>query len=148
MSLLKQTLFNLENLEIFFQRIAQNFLIDIDIVNKIEAFADVIVEIDPGCGTISERNCNFGAKFVSCSNLHLIHVNAANFLVAAKYYRIVSHLQLPIFNFIDLDGSSFGISRFATRRKFIHATRNCTEILCLNHAIGNLSALDCHSTGI
>jgi 16S rRNA (adenine1518-N6/adenine1519-N6)-dimethyltransferase len=124
MSLLKQTLFDLENLENFpSKRLGQNFLIDIHIVNKIVALADVktsdvVIEIGPGLAAILEKFLNIGAKlfaveldwrlfnflnpkFASSSNLCLPHADAVDFPVAGLpqniiEFKIISKLPYSI----------------------------------------------------
>ncbi|MDR2776690.1 MAG: 16S rRNA (adenine(1518)-N(6)/adenine(1519)-N(6))-dimethyltransferase RsmA [Puniceicoccales bacterium] len=124
MSLLKQTLLDLENLKIIpSKKLGQNFLVDDNIVNKIIATAnvrncDTVIEIGPGLGAISEKILNVGAKlcaieldrrlfnflkskFVDYDNLWLTHGDAVAFPVAglpqnAIEFKIISNLPYSI----------------------------------------------------
>ncbi|MDR2779256.1 MAG: 16S rRNA (adenine(1518)-N(6)/adenine(1519)-N(6))-dimethyltransferase RsmA [Puniceicoccales bacterium] len=124
MSLLKQTLLSLENLEIVpSKKLGQNFLVDDNIVNKIIAIAnvrscDTVIEVGPGLGAISEKILNSGAKlfavefdgrlfsflkskFVNCNNLCLMKADAVAFPVAGLpqnviEFKIISNLPYSI----------------------------------------------------
>ncbi|MDR1891317.1 MAG: 16S rRNA (adenine(1518)-N(6)/adenine(1519)-N(6))-dimethyltransferase RsmA [Puniceicoccales bacterium] len=159
MSLLKQTLFDLENFGIFpAKRLGQNFLIDINIVNKIVALADVktgdvVVEIGPGLGAVSEKILNIGAKlfaveldwrlfnflkskFASCSNLCLTHADAVDFPVAGLpqniiEFKVISNLPYSIsstwmdalLEYPNLPQSISLITQAETAQRFFASTR-------------------------
>ncbi|MDR1528234.1 MAG: 16S rRNA (adenine(1518)-N(6)/adenine(1519)-N(6))-dimethyltransferase RsmA [Puniceicoccales bacterium] len=123
-SLLKQTLFDLENLKVIpSKKKGQNFLIDGNVVNKFVAISDVrdgdaIVEIGPGLGALSEKILKVGAKLfaieldrrlfnflksklVNYGNLWLRHGDAVDFPIAGlpqniSNFKIVSNLPYSI----------------------------------------------------
>ncbi|MDR2603256.1 MAG: 16S rRNA (adenine(1518)-N(6)/adenine(1519)-N(6))-dimethyltransferase RsmA [Puniceicoccales bacterium] len=124
MSLLKQTLLDLENLKIVpSKKLGQNFLVDGNVVDKVMAISDVrngdvIIEIGPGLGALSEKILKIGAKlfaieldsrlfnffksrFVNYNNLWLMHGNAVDFPTAGLpqnmgNFKVVSNLPYSI----------------------------------------------------
>jgi 16S rRNA (adenine1518-N6/adenine1519-N6)-dimethyltransferase len=124
MSLLKQTLLDLKNLKIIpSKKLGQNFLVDGNVVDKVVAISDVgdgdvVVEIGPGLGALSEKILKVGAKlfaieldrrlfnflkskFVNYSNLQLMHGNAVDFPMAGLpqnigTFKVVSNLPYSI----------------------------------------------------
>ncbi|MDR0741911.1 MAG: 16S rRNA (adenine(1518)-N(6)/adenine(1519)-N(6))-dimethyltransferase RsmA [Puniceicoccales bacterium] len=124
MSLLKQTLLDLENLKIIpSKKLSQNFLIDGNVVDKVMVISDVrdgdaIVEIGSGLGALSEKILDVGAKlftieldrrlfnflkskFMDYDNLWLMHGDAVDFPIAGlpqniSNFKIVSNLPYSI----------------------------------------------------
>jgi 16S rRNA (adenine1518-N6/adenine1519-N6)-dimethyltransferase len=124
MSLLKQTLLDLENLKIIpSKKLSQNFLVDGNTVDKVIAISkvrngDVVVEIGPGLGALSEKFLKVGArlfaveldgrlfnflksKFADYNNLWLMHGDAVDFPIAGLpqnigNFKVVSNLPYSI----------------------------------------------------
>jgi 16S rRNA (adenine1518-N6/adenine1519-N6)-dimethyltransferase len=123
-SLLKQTLFNLENLKIFpAKKLGQNFLIDGNVVRKLLGVADLgncdsVVEIGAGLGAISEKILDAGAqlfaievdgrlveflkaKFANHRNFHPLHGDGVEVPLAGmpsevSNFKVVANLPYAI----------------------------------------------------